>query len=89
MTVAYLLSDDVKSQTTTQAATAYFLAWIYDTAWLEQLSEALKTVSHRHSASIAFTMLYFYIMQFFFKNVIHRLFVSVIIEGSLQLDSSL
>jgi hypothetical protein len=89
MTVAYLLSDQNVKYMTLKESTAYFLSWMYDNIGLEQLSAALLTISHRHPVSIACTAAYLYIMQFFFKNVVHRLFVSVVIEGRPQITISL
>ena len=89
MTVAYLLSDSDYKYMTLKESTAFFLAWVYDNEWQQQLTTALTAIRHRNSVSIACTAAYFYIMQFFFKNVVHQLFVSVVIDGILNVISSL
>lgn len=78
---SYLLSLHNSNLSSLKTTLTFVLAWLYDTDWLRMLMKALKVIQGQKAMWIALVTLYFYVLQFFLKNVLHRMFLSVIIEG--------
>ena len=85
--ISYLLSLDNTRFVTLKSTIAYFLAWIYDNTWFESMNSALKIIQSRPAAIVGIVTVYFYVLQFSMRNVLHRMFVSVVIEGTFDLIS--
>ena len=60
---------------------AYFLTWLYDNDWYSPMQDHVKSYEAYGVIGFISCLVFVYLMHFIFKNIVHRLFVAVVIEG--------
>lgn len=78
----FMLSLDNARLVSTKSTLAYLLAWVFDSSWFNLLLTAAQNIKSQPAALYGLVVFYFYLIQFTLKNVLHQLFVSVVVDGT-------
>jgi hypothetical protein len=80
--LAYIIpNNDHSKMLNSGQALAYLLTWVYDNNWFIGMLEFSRKLSSRQAALRVIMVILVYAIQFFYKNVIHKLFISVVVDG--------
>ena len=64
-----------------QDAAGYLLVWIYDNSWIRSFDLFVRAQKLQSSSVGILVLVLLYIAHFVYKNIIHRMFISVVVDG--------
>lgn len=80
------IGNDQRNVSTSESVSplaGYSLAWMFDTHWGELLREFMDSFAYRPASLAVFVTISLFLIQAFFKNVLIRLFLSLVIGSKL------
>ena len=63
------------------ATAGYLLIWIYDNSWIRYFDWFVRVYNLKDSSVGLGVLVVLYIAHFIYKNIIHRMFISVVVDG--------
>ncbi len=60
---------------------AHFISWLYDNTWFELIYQFIDNFDTYKWFPRYLSILFIFLSHAFFKNMVHRLFISVVMEG--------
>lgn len=69
----------IDTNQTIGALVGYTLAWFFDNQWMPLISEFEQSYYYRPYALVLITTIVIFLVQAFFKNILIRLFLSIVI----------
>lgn len=64
-----------------QDAAGYLMIWIYDNGWIRSFDLFAHTQQLYKSSLGVVVLVVLYVAHFVYKNIIHRMFISVVVDG--------
>jgi hypothetical protein len=80
--ITFLVGETIDSHRLSGQDTAgYLMIWIYDNSWIRSLDVFVRTYNLKSQSIGIVTLVIIYIVHFIYKNIIHRMFISVVVDG--------